>query len=91
MVAVLFVLLNLGVAGCAFADEPSPLMGRSGWWMAVLIVGALCSTLAFFYFRWADLHVLMVGAGISGTLMILWLGPTVADAITARYGRSQPT
>ena len=91
VVAVSLLLLNLGVAGCAFADEPSPMMGRSGWWVSVLMFGALCSTLAFLYFRWADLPVLMVGAGASGALMTLWFGQTVAETVAARYGRGRPT
>lgn len=92
LVTVLVVLLNLGVAGCAFADDPSPMMGRSGWWMSVLMFGALCNTLAFLHFNSAGLPALMVGAGASGTLMTLWFASTMVDAVASRYGRrGQPT
>ena len=84
------MLLNLGVGGCALADR-SPLLGRPGRWASVLMFGALCNTLAAVYFHSAGSPALMVGAGVSGTLMALWLMLTAVSAVSSKYGRGQPT
>ena len=82
VVMALVVLVNLGVAGCVFADR-SPRLGRDRRWVSVLVFGVLVNAAAFAYSQSAGLPVLTVSTAVSAALMALCLVSAAVDAVVS--------